>query len=321
MATVSDIQKKYRGKIDYLDLELIIAHATGKSREFILSHPEYELAKSPKLKVESYLSRRIKCEPLAYILGEKEFYGLKFKVDKNTLVPRPETEMMIDLVLHKIKNGTRNKKNKIIIADVGTGSGNIIIALAHELFFSCHSRESGNPEKNKIFGSRIKCGMTFYGIDISKKALDIAEQNAKTHKLDKKINFLHGNLLKPLAKKCSKFHDSCSMIIVANLPYLSPKIYASCSKDIKKYEPKSALISQKEGLAHYKKLLEQILALKQNCSMLHVSCFMEISPEQKNKINKLVKNYFPPSAGGSKIIFHKDLAGKWRVCKLEIFNY
>ncbi len=300
MATISDIQKKYRGKIDYLDLELIIAHAIGKSRESVLSHPEYELAKSPKLKVESYLSRRIKCEPLAYILGEKEFYGLKFKVNKNTLVPRPETEMMIDLVLHGIENETQNKKNKIIIADIGTGSGNIIISIASQL---------------KNFEFRIS-DFDFFGIDISKKALDIAKQNAKSHRLNKKINFLHGNLLKPLGKKCSMFHAPCSMIIVANLPYLSPKIYASCSKDIKKYEPKSALISQKEGLAHYNKLLEQILALKQNCSMLHVSCFMEISPEQKNKISKLIKKHFPKV----KIIFHKDLAGRWRVCQLKISN-
>lgn len=300
MATISDIQKKYRGKIDYLDLELIIAHAIGKSREFVLSHPEYELTKGPKSKVESYLSRRIKCEPLAYILGEKEFYGLKFRVDKNTLVPRPETEMMIDLVLHKIKHGTWNKKNKIIIADVGTGSGNIILSIAKQL---------------KNFEFRIS-DFEFFGIDISKKALDIAKQNAKAHKLDKKIKFLHGNLLKPLAKKCSIFHTPCSLIIVANLPYLSPKIYASCSKDIKKYEPKSALISQKKGLAHYEELLKQIKS-----SQISPQVFLEISPEQKLHISKLIKKYFPPPAGESKIIFHKDLAGKWRVCELKILNF
>lgn len=298
MATISDIQKKYRGKIDYLDLDLIIAHATGKSREFVLSHPEFAIAKNCETKIISYVNQRIKCEPLAYILGEKEFYGLKFKVDKNTLVPRPETEIMIDLVLHKIEHGTRNKKNKIIIADIGTGSGNIIIALAHSLK---HSEKSN---------------LNFFGTDISKKALEIAKQNAKTHKLDKKINFLHGNLLKPLAKKCSMFHTSCSMIIIANLPYLSPKIYASCSKDIKKYEPKSALISQKKGLAHYEELLKQVKSLQ-----IATQIFLEISPEQKLNISKLIGKYFPPPAGGSKIIFHKDLAGRWRVCQLEILNF
>lgn len=291
---IQEISKQYFGRIDYLDIELIIAHAIKKPREFVLSHPEYKIAESQKSKVESYLSRRIKCEPLAYILEEKEFYGLKFKVDRNTLVPRPETEQIVELVLKSLKN---KKVGNVNVVDVGTGSGNIIIALAHSI-------------KPKAW-SKFK----FFGIDISKKALQTAKQNAKLKKLEKKIKFMHGNMLSPIIKKYSMKHVPCSIIITANLPYLSPKIYASCSKDIKKYEPKSALISQKKGLAHYERLLKQI---KNQKIAMHV--FMEISPEQKSNIFRLIKKYFPPPAGESKIIFHKDLSGKLRVCELKISN-
>jgi release factor glutamine methyltransferase len=302
MITIQTFLDKYSKKIDYLDLELIIAQVLGKNlpagrqgREFILSHPEYKLVKSEKLKVKSYLLRRIKHEPLAYILGEKEFYGMKFIVNRNVLIPRPETEMIIDLVLQNIKNKIGN--DKIIIADIGTGSGNIIISLAHSI-------------KRKTW-SKFK----FYGTDISKGALKVAKQNAKVHKLDKKINFLNGNIFEPFLK--SKKLDSlktenCKLIIVGNLPYLSPKIYASCSLDIKKFEPKKALISRKEGLAHYEKLFEQIKSSR----LSNIVCFVEISPEQKMKIAKMVKKYFSEA----EINFHKDLSGRWRICELKIKN-
>ena len=103
------------------------------------------------------------------------------------------------------------------------------------------------------------------------------------------------------------------MIIVANLPYLSKKIYDSAPIDIKKYEPKSALYSHKEGLAHYEKLFKQIKIIIPYYT-LHATCYIEMSPEQKNKLAELIKNYFPQS----KTIFHKDLAGKWRVCAINI---
>jgi release factor glutamine methyltransferase len=304
---IQDILNKYSKKLDRLDLELIIAHVLGKNREFILTHPEFAIAKNYELRIMDYANRRMKCEPLAYILGEKEFYGLKFKVNKNTLIPRPETEMMVDLAIQEI---SKNYKLKAInLIDIGTGSGNIIIATAKQL---------------QNFEFRIS-NFELFGIDNNKKALKVSEQNAKYHKIDKKIKFLHGNLLNPIVQN-SKFNPPAGgqnsvMIITANLPYLSPEIYKSCSKDIKKYEPKSALISQKEGLDHYNELLKQILVLKQNCSMFHASCFMEISPEQKLKITKLIKKYFPSTSWRTKIIFHKDLSGRWRICELEIFNY
>ena len=299
MPSILDFQKKYHQKIDSLDLELLIASAIKKPREFVLTHPEHKLKKSQISNLKSQILRRVKHEPLAYILGQKEFYGLKFKVDKNTLIPRPETEMLVEFASCNIKHGTyNNKKNELIVVDIGTGSGNIIISLV----------------KNLINSSSVISHSSFYAIDISSKALKIAKQNAKNHKLTEKITFLKGNLLEPLIKNCSMFQVPCSIIIIANLPYLSSKIYNSVPKDVKNYEPKSALYSSRHGLDHYRKLLKQIAEIKKNCSMLHVSCFMEISPEQKNPIKKAVLTAFPQSHP----VFFKDLAGKSRVVQIKL---
>ncbi len=96
MSSILEIIKKNRNKINSIDLELIISAVLNKPREFVLAHPEVRVAPNDELKINNFTNRRIKNEPLAYILGEKEFYGLKFKVNKHTLVPRPETELIID---------------------------------------------------------------------------------------------------------------------------------------------------------------------------------------------------------------------------------
>jgi len=241
------------------------------------------------------IARRAKHEPIAYILGHKEFFGLEFRVDENTLIPRPETELLIEEVLQEFQDTRYNpeysgQNTKII--DVGTGSGNIIVSLAKNL------------ESKKI---------KFVGIDISEKALRIAKQNAKKNKVDKKIKFLKGSLLEPF-KKYSLLTTHYSLLILANLPYLSKKIYSSTPVDVKKYEPKSALISGTDGLNHYKKLFKQIKKIYVSCFMLNVTCFVEISPEQKPRIQKLIKIQFPEA----KIEFKKDLAGKWRLLVIKL---
>ena len=288
---IYDIYKKYSPKIDHLDLELIIAHVIKKPREFVLAHPEFSINNKQGSTIEKFIKRRMKHEPLAYILGRKEFYGLEFKVDRHTLIPRPETELLVELAIQEIKT----KQQKTSIIDIGTGSGNIIISIA----------------KNSKQRSMIN--IDYFGTDISKEALRIAKYNSKKHNLDQRIKFLHGDLIGPILKK-KLITDHCSLIIVANLPYLSKEIYDETLPDVKKYEPRSALFSPQKGLAHYDKLLSQIKYSMDACFMLHASCFMEISPEQKPNINKLIKSRFPQA----KIDFYKDLAGKWRVCKIAI---
>lgn len=295
MSNITEIAKKYSRKIDPLDLELLIASSIKKPREFVLAHPEYKIPATHNSKLEAWIKRRIKHEPIAYILGKKEFFGLDFKVNKHTLIPRPETELIPQLVTQNMEPEGKNKK--ITIVDIGTGSGNIIISIAKEM------------EKSKLPITNYQ----LLAIDISAAALKIAKQNARLHKVDKKIKFIKGNLLSPVICNLQLATEQ-RIIITANLPYLSKKIYASVNRDIKKYEPRSALLSGKNGLAHYEKLLKQLKTLKNQHSMLHVSCFLEISPEQKSAFQKLSRSLFPRA----KITFYKDLAARWRVCRISL---
>lgn len=299
MKKISDIQKEYAGKLDPLDFELLTAHTLKKSREFVLAHPEYLVTSNQSSVISKIITRRIQGEPVAYILGHKEFYGLDFLVNKHTLVPRPETELMVEQALAEASSATSNQSSVILI-DIGTGSGNIMVSITHSMEHGASSME----QKNNI---------RYFAIDISKDALFVAKKNAKKHGVDKKIEFSHGDLLSPLKRKCSMLHIPGSMIITANLPYLSKEIYESAPLDVKKYEPKSALYSSKAGLDHYKKLLKQTKA-PPFCQQSSVTAFLEISPEQKQPITKLIKSIHPQA----KTEFSKDLAGKWRICKISI---
>ena len=290
--TIGEIIKSYSRKLDHLDIELILAHSLKKTREFILTHPEQTITKKQETTIKKNIARRMKGEPIAYITGHKEFYGLDFIVNKNTLVPRPETELLVELALTESK--VKSQKSKVIIIDIGTGSGNIIISIVKTL-------KSTNQELRT---------MNFFGIDISKEALKVARLNAKKHKISKKIKFYQGNLLGSIKNKLK----NRKLIITANLPYLSRKIYSSASKDVKKYEPKSALYSSQAGLCHYRKLFNQIKKILVTCHMSHVACILEFSPEQKRPLTKLIEDVLP----SAKFIFMKDLAGKWRVCEINL---
>ena len=295
MKNIADIQNEYRKKIDPLDLELLICDVLQKPREFVLTHPEYEI---PKLKIAQCIlkiARRIASEPIAHILGHKEFYGLDFVINKHTLIPRPETEQLVGLAIKKISNFKFQISNLCVI-DVGTGSGCIITSTA----------------KNIIDNQLLN--INYFGIDISKDALNIARKNARLNAVNKKISFLHGDLLSPFIQN-SKFKiQNSKIIILANLPYLSREIYQTAPVDVRKYEPKTALYSAKSGLAHYEKLLKQLKSIYTPGTMLHSICLLEFSPEQKIPLQKLVRSIFPKA----QITFHKDLAGKWRVASIEL---
>lgn len=298
---IKELQKKYHNQIDPLDLEILISHVTKKPREFILSHPEHKLSFFEKIKTEQLIKKRIKKKPIAYLTGHKDFFGLDFLVNRHTLIPRPETELIVQDIIESEKNDSSSQK---LFIDVGTGSGNIIISLAHHLSFSFQ--------------------ISFIGTDISKKALKIAKKNAKVHNLRKKIIFIRGDLLKPVFKN-SILSDPeiikrySKIIILANLPYLSKEIFENAPADVRKYEPKTALYSPKKGLWHYKQLLEQIHHLSQiyppaDGLKSQILTYLEISPEQKESLEKIITSIFPEA----KIEFQKDLAGKYRICKITL---
>lgn len=202
------------------ELDILLALALGKNKEYVYKNPEKELRRSTIKAFYKLLNKRLANWSLAYLRGYKEFYGLKFLVSKHTLIPRPESELLVEEALKFIK-----PNHKII--DLGTGSGCLILSVAKNF-----------PQAE------------YLATDISKPALKTAQTNSRKLGLKNKIKFINSNLLKSVPK--TKFD-----IVIANLPYLKPDELKESS--IKK-EPTSALLSGQDGLDHYKKLLHQITA-------------------------------------------------------------
>lgn len=208
--------------------------------------------------------RRIKTrEPWEYIRGEGEFCGNRFLLNRKTLIPRPETEQMVDIALSFLKDSHNYKSYKNII-DVGTGSGCIIISLAKVL-------------KNKD-------GLTFTGIDIDNEALKIAKKNALLHKVNKKVSFLRGNLLKGIEL-------NSKTLIIANLPYIPKNIYKKLDRSVVNFEPKRALLGGKDGLQYYKKLISQVKKACKKDISLDVALLIEIEPSTLGNLQKVLGNY------------------------------
>tara|TARA_B100001123_G_scaffold148981_1_gene172556 strand:- start:1491 stop:2339 length:849 start_codon:yes stop_codon:yes gene_type:complete len=232
------------------DCELLLSRALNKKREEILINLRNKINKKQLDKFNFYLSRRKKREPVAYILGFKYFWKFKFFVNKSVLVPRPETEIIVEQALKYISD---NKSKKIL--DIGTGSGCIIISILKE---------------------RAKCSAT--AIDISNKALKVAKINAKMHHLENKIKFINIDV--------DKFNTNKYDLILSNPPYINDIDLSRLDDDIKIYEPKEALSGGLNGYKEIKKIIEKSSKiLKINGKLI-----FEIGDTQKEYTKKLLKN-------------------------------
>lgn len=269
--------KKTKIKSANLEAEILLSSVLKKSREFILAHPEYGLNKQQVQKLQMLTKKRLDNYPLAYLVGYKEFFGLQFLVNKHVLIPRPETELILEEALIIVAN--QNIDN---IIDIGTGSGCIIITLAKLL------------KHHKI---------NFYGLDISAPALKVAQRNAKLHQVN--VKFRRGNLLQPLIP--SKNFNKQTNLLIANLPYLTPRQIAN-SPSVSR-EPKLALAAESDGLKYYRQLLWQLVKSSFNFQYL----LLEIDPSQKNTIKRLIKNYLPNASWQIK----KDLKGHNRLVMIK----
>ncbi|MFI3230134.1 MAG: peptide chain release factor N(5)-glutamine methyltransferase [bacterium] len=212
-----------------LDVELLLMHSTNLSKTDLYLNPNYELTSSQLNLFEDCFNRRLKKEPIAYILGKWEFMGLEFLLDSNTLIPRPETELLVETTLEIINNLNLNNIN---ILDMCTGSGAIAIALAKYI----------NISNTSIVAS-----------DLNKKALDMAKQNAKLNNVNN-IKFVESDLFNNLDVN-NKFN-----IIVSNPPYIKSSDIPTLEANVKEYEPVLALDGGKSGLIFY----EQIVANSKN---------------------------------------------------------
>lgn len=208
-----------------LDARVLLLNAIKEDEVFLLKNPLLALSTNQYSKFRRYIKRRKSGEPVAYITGHKEFYGLDFKVNKNVLIPRPETEILVEEVINYVKNREQAPQT---ILDIGTGSGCIAIALKKNL-----------PE-SQIFAS-----------DISDKALRIARINSKQNHT--KVRFYNSDLLQSMKNK--KIY-----IIAANLPYVKTQILEE-NKEIG-HEPHKALAGGKDGLDIYRDFFKQLCSLK-----------------------------------------------------------
>ena len=211
-----------------LDSEILLSKVLNKKREEILINLDQKICANHESKYNDFIKRRSHKEPVAYICKEKEFWSKNFFVNNNTLIPRPETELMIEKLVKIFKD------KKISILDIGTGSGCILISLLSEL-------------KNS----------KGVGIDISKNAVLIAKKNAKMHKMQDNTKFFN----KPLAGNFIQKFD----LIVSNPPYIMSKDIKNLNDDIKKYEPRIALDGGNDGLDLIKKVIyktKNILKIK-----------------------------------------------------------
>lgn len=290
-----DLQKE--SSLPSGETAILMAFLLGKDKEFILTHPEFIIPKNIYKKFKELEKKRLAGWSIAVLIGHKEFYGLDFYVDENVLVPRPETEMMVDEIINIVKE----KSNDLMLIDLGTGSGAIIVSSASEI-------KRISPAKYRQ--------IIFQAIDISAPTLKVAKKNAVLNKQDKKIKFLHGNLLKPLInhKDFSKF-ISAELVIAANLPYLTPN-QVKHSPSIKK-EPRIALVAGNDGLKCYRELLKQIKDIKKIFDFNKpITILCEIDPSQANSIKNLVRKYFLLA----EIKIKKDLADRNRLAIIKILD-
>jgi release factor glutamine methyltransferase len=264
-----------------LDAEVLLAYVLKKDRAFLFAYPDKSISRNQYKRYQKLINRRKNAEPIAYLRHSKEFFGLDFYVDERVLIPRPETETLIEFVLEStMKKKWTNFKLKI--CDVGTGSGCIAITLAKKLPLA-----------------------QIYATDISKKALAVAKINAIKHKVQKQIKFFCGDLLSPISKNI-KFD-----IIVANLPYLTIDQLKVTEKEIQLYEPKIALLAGKEETTLYNRLLKQIPSYIKEKGLV----FLEIDPKFKNKFIKKITSEF--KIARKNITIRKDLSSNDRVIRLN----
>ncbi len=262
-----------------LDAQVLLAFCLEKPTSYLFAHGDEPLQISVSDKFMRLIERRARHEPVAYLLGEKDFYRRTFTVTPATLVPRPETELLVDLVRQEVDNSS-------LIVDVGTGSGAIAITLAAET-------------NNEIIAT-----------DISHEALRVAHQNAKEHGVADKIAFLEGNLLKPFFESYNAWSPQsrpAALLIAANLPYLTGRQWETLDPDVKNYEPKTALVGGLDGLELYDELLQQLAARRRDLPT-KVKIFFEIDPGQASSTVTLIKHYFKDSAP----LGVRDLSGNWR---------
>jgi release factor glutamine methyltransferase len=221
-----------------LAAELLLLHVVGRERTWLYAHPEDEISKEQEDRFFSLVERRVAGEPTQYLTGKQEFWGLEFDVTPDVLIPRPETEHVVEvaldrLALREIRAGRKQTLTGegLQIADIGTGSGCIAIALAKDL-----------P------------GTKFIATDISPAALSVARRNAERHNFADRIEFVRANVLEGIA---AETHFD---LIASNPPYIGRREGPTLQREVRDHEPEVALYGGEEGYELYAALVTQSAA-------------------------------------------------------------
>ncbi|MEO5928091.1 MAG: peptide chain release factor N(5)-glutamine methyltransferase [Patescibacteria group bacterium] len=264
-----------------LEAELFLSHLLKKDRTWLRIHDSSRLSSTVSRLFSQMVARRMKHEPVAYILGTKEFYGLPFRVDKRVLIPRPESELIVERVLEILK---RKPTTGDLAWDIGTGSGAIALAIAKEI------------APRHVLAS-----------DISMGAITVAKQNARSLKI-KNVSFIKANLLDASARRQLEKINPLRLVVTANLPYLPLSDKKKLDKDVVAFEPTNALFAKQNGLELIEKLLRQLASFDIHFDTL----LLEYDPPQTKTLRALARSIFPKA----KLTIHKDLAGRDRILKL-----
>jgi len=260
-----------------LDAEVLLAHVLGWNRARLYARPECALTTAQQHEFSAAIERRQLHEPVPYIVGHREFYRLDFLVDRRVLIPRPETELLVEKALDAAVRQEMGK-GRPIVADIGAGSGIVAVSLAVNL-----------PRA------------TVYAADASPDALVVTATNAARHGVASRVHLLLGDLLQPLPQRVH--------LIVANLPYVAAGQLASLAPDVMEYEPLTALDGGADGLQHIRRLLAQA----GQWLLPHGTIMMEIGAEQGPEVVALGQRHFPTA----QVELFRDHAGLDRVVCIQ----
>ncbi len=269
--------KNHKIEEPHLEAEILLSFALNIKRIQIYTMFEKVLNQEELAAFKKLIIRRIRREPTSYIIGRKSFMSLDFIVDKNVLIPRPETEILVESAIDIIKE--LNKENTNVL-EIGTGSGAIAISIAKYC------------PNTKIIAT-----------DISQKALEIAQKNSEHHKTDGNVQFIAGNIFENLNKDL-KFD-----LILSNPPYIKTAEIQNLQPEIKNFEPLVALDGGQDGLDFYRKISKEAHNYLQQNGYLILEC----GYEQSKKVIDLIKNSYEYS----RIYSKKDLNGIDRVVIAE----
>lgn len=274
-------QEQSEGSDPRLDAQVLLGHVLNVERATLYAHPERLLSVEQEQQFYRLLFQRERGEPVAYLVGHKEFFGLDFLVDRRVLIPRPETELLVEAALSAIRSMLAGGFIPLV-ADIGTGSGAIPITLAVK-----------EPRLPYLYAS-----------DISADALEVARLNCQRHAVEQRVRLLQGDLLAPLPEAVD--------VLTANLPYVGTEEMDALTPDVSAYEPHLALFSGPRGLD----LLYRFFTEAQKSAKLkeHAVLLLEIGYQQRETLRRLVSEQWPAAL----VTFEKDYSGWDRLLRVTL---